>query len=71
MEPVRWTGVIARFNYSKGYGVIESEKAGEADVFLHQSDWLDARPVQKGMECSFSIGRDQNGRLRAKAARAL
>jgi cold shock CspA family protein len=71
MEHVRWTGIVARFNHSKGYGFVAADNADEGDVFLHQSEWHDPLPVARGMRVSFKIGRDPRGRLRAKAAKAL
>ena len=56
------TGVVKFFNYSRGYGFIDS-KAFERRVFLHISD-LDSRVV-KGQKVKFVVEKTSKG-LRAK-----
>ena len=58
------TGKIKKYLDDKGFGFIES---GKFDTFFHINDCenIDQAQLQPGVEVSFEISKDQNGRVKA------
>lgn len=66
-ENKKQTGKCLWFNARRGFGFIQPDKAGAADVYVHQSN-LHApgfRSLQKGEAVVYSLETDKDGRFKA------
>lgn len=63
-------GKLKSWKDTKGFGFIAPEKGGE-DVFVHISAFDASRRPQVGDELSFSLTRDDKGKLRAEQVTLL
>ena len=60
------TGVVRRFNPDGDWGFMKVE--GFPDIFFHLSEfdeWVDEDEIVKGVQLSATVGRNEDGRLKA------
>jgi cold shock CspA family protein len=58
-------GTVAKFYPERQYGFLIPEDSSEEDVFVHQRECPDQKPLKWGEIVQFTISHDHRGRRRA------